>query len=81
MTTIPVYECEVLQRSVYGGNVVMREGGVYGVEDGIELVYHMETLLVRDQNRMPLVVPFETNISEFIAEVLALLCHRMPGDA
>ena len=48
MPTIPVYENEVLHRSVYGVDVMMREGGVYGVKDGVKLVYHTEMLLVKD---------------------------------
>jgi len=48
MMTFPVYKHEVLQRSMYGGDVMMREGGVYGVKDGVKLVYHTEMLLVKD---------------------------------
>ena len=38
MTAIPVYKNEVLEGSMYGGDVMMGKGGVNGVKDKFELI-------------------------------------------
>ena len=81
MMAVPVYKHEVLQASMYGGDVVMGKCGVYEVKDGLKLVYHVEMLFIGNGDRMRLYVPFKTDISENIAKVLDFLCYMIPVDA